>query len=134
MLLTDTINLKPFICMLSNCGFKRCTLWHEKEYLMTHTKTRMWKSHMIASRKIDILHSQGLPYSVAQKWVLLEGNQNVTKKNLALFGKPIFHGTLEELSKICYLWNEDVCDFHISGIFRNRIEIILKDPGEDTHG
>jgi hypothetical protein len=119
------INLKYLVYLLLNCEFKRCTLWYEEDYLITHAKTNMWKSHMIASKKMDILREQGLAYPYAQKWVILEGKQKINKKNLALLGKPIFTGTLEDLSNKCDLWNKEVCGCHVSGIFRNKLEIII---------
>ena len=65
--------------------------------------------------------------------VIMEGNQRVNRKNLLLLGKPVWSGTLEELSNRQELWNELVCDCSIEGLFRKTIQIIVKDDDIDIN-
>lgn len=122
------ITIKQIIPLLINCEFKECELWTEKEYRLTHSHTKKFRSHMIASKKIDLLAKSGIDYKDAQKWVILEGNQRVNKKNLSVLGIPFWTGKIEELlNKIdCQFQNMQVCDCQIEGIFRRKIIIIVK--------
>ena len=88
---------------------------------------------MIASKKMDLLTESGLDYKTAQMLVIMEGNQRVNRKNLLLLGKPVWSGTLEELSNRQELWNELVCDCSIEGLFRKTIQIIVKDDDIDIN-
>lgn len=88
---------------------------------------------MIASKKMDLLTESGLDYKTAQMLVIMEGNQRVNRKNLLLLGKPVWSGTLEELSNRQELWNELVCDCSIEGLFRKTIQIIVKDDNIDIN-
>ena len=88
---------------------------------------------MIASKKMDLLTESGLDYKTAQMLVIMEGNQRVNRKNLLLLGKPVWSGTLEELSNRQELWNELVCDCSIDGLFRKTIQIIVKDDDIDIN-
>ena len=65
--------------------------------------------------------------------VIMEGSQRVNRKNLLLLGKPVWSGTLEELSNRQELWNELVCDCSIEGLFRKTIQIIVKDDDIDIN-
>ena len=88
---------------------------------------------MIASKKMDLLTESGLDYKTAQMLVIMEGSQRVNRKNLLLLGKPVWSGTLEELSNRQELWNELVCDCSIEGLFRKTIQIIVKDDDIDIN-
>lgn len=82
---------------------------------------------------MDLLTESGLDYKTAQMLVIMEGNQRVNRKNLLLLGKPVWSGTLEELSNRQELWNELVCDCSIEGLFRKTIQIIVKDDDIDIN-
>lgn len=129
-MINNGIKLKQLVFLFVNKGFKKCEIWEEREYLQTHFGTHKWRSHIIASRKIDLLHKIGLSYTNAQKFVIMEGRQKVNKDNLALLGSLIWIGSIDELSNQRNLWDKNVTDFHIKGIFRNKIEILVKKESE----
>ena len=81
---------------------------------------------------MDILHENGLPYSTAQKLVLMEGDQKVNKNSLSLLGTPIYVGSIEDLSNKQEFWNTIVETVDITGIFRKNIKIIIKDGETDA--
>lgn len=132
MLFDAYVTVKQFVFLLLNCGFKKCELWMEKSYIQTHHKSKVFRSHVIASKKMDLLNEAGLEYKDAQKLVIMEGNQRVNRKNLSLLGTPIWTGTLEELANKQNLWDKSVCDCCIKGLFRKRIQIIIKDDDIDA--
>lgn len=132
MLLNENVTVKQFVFLLFNCRFKKCELWAEKAYIRVHHNTKAFRSHVIASKKMDLLTEAGLEYKDAQKLVIMEGNQRVNRQNLSLLGTPIWTGTLEELSNKQNLWNKSVCDCYIKGLFRKRILIIIKDGDIDA--
>lgn len=80
---------------------------------------------------MDLLHEAGMDYKDAQKLVIMEGKQKVNKTNLSLLGEPLWIGTIEELSNKQNLWNKAVCYCHIKGLFRNKIQIVLKNGDID---
>ena len=71
-------------------------------------------------------------YKDAQKLVIMEGEQKVNKTNSSLLGEPLWIGTIEELSNKQNLWNKSVCDCCIKGLFRKKIQIIIKDGDMDA--
>lgn len=127
-------SMKQLVFLLINGGFRKCRLWREKEYIITHRGTKEWRSHLIASRKMEILKSYGISDMDAQRLVIMEGKQRVNKKNLSLLGKPIWTGSFEELSNKQELFEEVVNNVHIVGLFRDKVEIILKDSDADVTG
>lgn len=133
MLFDKNITIKQAVSLLLNCGFKKCELWTEKAHVQRYHKSKAFCSHMIASKKIDLLTESGLEYKTAQMLVIMEGNQRVNKKNLSLLGKPVWSGTLEELSNKQELWNELVCDCFVEGLLRRKIQIIVKDDDMDIN-
>lgn len=127
MLYNENITVRQLVYLLISCGFRKCELWMEKEYRQAHYKSKAFRSHVIAAKKMDLLNEIGLEYKDAQRLVIMEGKQKVNRQNLSLLGTPIWTGTIEELSNKQNLWNKSVCDCHINGLFRNRIQIIIKD-------
>ena len=123
----ENISLKQFCFLMLNCKFKKCELWTYTAYTRVHHHTKSFRSHMIASAKMDLLTKAGLEYSTAQKLVIMEGNQRINKKNLSLLGVPIWTGTLDELFNYQNLWNESVCDCYVKGFFRKKLQIIIND-------
>lgn len=121
----EKITIKQLIILLMNCKFKRCELWTEKEYRLTHSHTKKFRSHMIASKKMDLLAKLGMDYKDAQKWIILEGKQKVNKKELSILGTPLWTGKMEELSNNADFLNMQVCDCYTEGLFRRKIIIIL---------
>jgi len=81
---------------------------------------------------MDLLHKAGMAYKDAQKLVIMEGKQKVNKTNLSLLGEPLWTGTIEELSNKQNLWNKSVLDCNIKGLFRKKIQIIIKDGDTDA--
>ena len=81
---------------------------------------------------MDLLYEAGMSCKDAQKLVIIEGEQKVNKTNLSLLGKPLWIGTIEELSNKQNLWNKSVCDCCIKGLFRKKIQIIIKDGDMDA--
>lgn len=132
MLFNENVTVKQFVFLSLNCGFKKCELWAEKAYRQTHHNSKAFRSHIIASKKMDLLSKAGLEYRDAQKLIIMEGNQRVNRKNLSLLGIPIWTGTLEELSNKQNLWDKLVCDCYIKGLFRKKIQIIIKDGDIDV--
>ena len=133
MLFDKNITIKQAASLLLNCGFKKCELWTEKAHVQRYHNSKAFRSHMIASKKMDLLTESGLDYKTAQMLVIMEGNQRVNRKNLLLLGKPVWSGTLEELSNRQELLNELVCDCSIEGLFRKTIQIIVKDDDIDIN-
>lgn len=84
----------------------------------------------------DIIHNAFFnnlfKYKDAQKLVIMEGKQKVNKTNSSLLGKALWIGTIQELSNKQSLWNKSVCDCYIKGLFRKKIQIIIKDGNIDT--
>lgn len=124
------ILLKQLVFLLVNKGFKKCEVWNEGEYVKAHNGTKEWRSHAIASKKIEILHNNGLSYADAQKAVILHGAQKVNKQNIALLGTPIWNGGIEELSNNQQLWNKQVRNCFIKGLFRKKVIILLEDQDD----
>ena len=129
---SKNVTVNQLIYLFTHCGFKKVELWTEKAYRLTHCKSKEWRAHLIASKKIDLLHELGMSYKDAQKLIIMEGGQKVNKTNLSLLGEPLWTGTIEELSSKQNLWNESVCDCHIKGLFRNKVQIILENDDIDT--
>ena len=131
MILGETIDF-----LLMSCGFRKCELWTEKAYVNVNHNTKKFRSHRIASKKIDLLHEAGMAYRDAQRLVIMEGEQKVNKTNLSLLGEPLWTGTIAELYEELYnkqnLWNKFVCDCCIKGLFRKKIQIIIKDGETDV--
>lgn len=132
LLYDENVTIIQIVHLLIDCGFKKCELWTQKAYLNVHYHTKEFRSHRIASKKIDLLHEAGIPYNLAQKWIIMEGEQKVNKTNLSLLGEPLWTGTIEELSNKQNLWNKSVLDCNIKGLFRNKIQIIIKDEDTDA--
>lgn len=132
MLHDENVLVKQLVYLLMNCGFRKCELWTEKAYINVNHNTKEFRSHRIASKKIDLLHEVGMAYKDAQKLVIMEGKQKVNKTNLSLLGEPLWTGTIEELSNKQNLWNKSVCDCYIKGLFRKKIQIIIKNSEADA--
>ena len=132
MLYNENVTVKQIVYLLISCGFQKCELWTEKAYINANHGTKRFRSHRIASKKMDLLYEAGMSYKDAQKLVIMEGEQKVNKTNLSLLGKPLWIGTIEELSYKQNLWNKSVCDCCIKGLFRKKIQIIIKDGDMDA--
>lgn len=132
MLYDENITIKQIVYLLISCGFQKCELWIEKAYINANHHTKRFRSHRIASKKMNLLHEAGMDYKDAQKLVIMEGKQKVNKTNSSLLGKPLWIGTIQELSNKQSLWNKSVCDCCIKGLFRKKIQIIIKDGNIDT--
>lgn len=132
MLYDENVTVKQIVYLLISCGFQKCELWTQKAYINVNHTTKRFRSHRIASKKMDLLHEAGMAYEDAQKLVIMEGKQKVNKTNLSLLGIPIWTGTLDELSNKQNLWDKTVCNCYIKGLFRNRIQIIIKDGDTDA--
>lgn len=131
MLHNENVTVRQLVYLLMSCGFRKCELWEQEAYINANHKTKEFRSHRIASKKMDLLHEAGMDYKDAQKLVIMEGKQKVNKTNLSLLGKPLWIGTIEELSNKQNLWNKAVCYCHIKGLFRNKIQIVLKNGDID---
>ena len=132
MLHDENVSVKQLVYLLMSCGFRKCELWTEKAYINVNHNTKEFRSHRIASKKIDLLHEAGMAYKDAQRLVIMEGEQKVNKTNLSLLGEPLWTGTIEELSNKQNLWNKSVCDCYIKGLFRKKIQIIIKNSEADA--
>lgn len=131
MLHNENVTVRQLVYLLMSCGFRKCELWEQGAYINVNHKTKEFRSHRIASKKMDLLHEAGMDYKDAQKLVIMEGKQKVNKTNLSLLGEPLWIGTIEELSNKQNLWNKAVCYCHIKGLFRNKIQIVLKNGDID---
>lgn len=120
------ISVKQLIYVLMECGFKKCELWKEGEYLKVHNKTKIFRSHLIKSRKIDLLMKKGLSQGQAIALVATEG-QKVNKTNLSLMGTPIWSGSVEEFSNQTQFWDRQVLRCDIKGLFKRKLLIIILD-------
>lgn len=132
MLHDENVTVKQLVHLLISCGFRKCELWTQEAYINANHNTKEFRSHRIASKKMDLLYEAGMDYKDARKLVLMEGKQKVNKTNLSLLGKPLWTGTIEQLSNKQNLWNKSVCDCYIKGLFRNKIYVIIKDGDIDT--
>lgn len=132
MLYDENVMVRQLVYLLINCGFQKCKLWTQKAYINVNHTTKRFRSHRIASKKMDLLHKAGMAYKDAQKLVIMEGKQKVNKTNLSLLGEPLWTGTIEELSNKQNLWNKSVLDCNIKGLFRKKIQIIIKDGDTDA--
>lgn len=132
MLYDESVMVRQLVYLLINCGFQKCELWTQKAYINVNHTTKRFRSHRIASKKMDLLHKAGMAYKDAQKLVIMEGKQKVNKTNLSLLGEPLWTGTIEELSNKQNLWNKSVLDCNIKGLFRKKIQIIIKDGDTDA--
>ncbi len=132
MLYDENVMVRQLVYLLINCGFQKCELWTQKAYINVNHTTKRFRSHRIASKKMDLLHKAGMAYKDAQKLVIMEGKQKVNKTNLSLLGEPLWTGTIEELSNKQNLWNKSVLDCNIKGLFRKKIQIIIKDGDTDA--
>ena len=56
----------------------------EKAYINANHHTKRFRSHRIASKKMNLLHEAGMDYKDAQKLVIMEGKQKVNKTNSSL--------------------------------------------------
>lgn len=126
MLYGEKIKIKQLIPLIMNCGFKKCELWTMQEYIQVHCKNNKFRSHQIASKKMNLLNKMGLSYTDAQKLIIMEGNQKINKSNLSLLGMPIWTGTIEALSNKQSFWNKCVLDCNITGLFKHKIQIIIE--------
>lgn len=131
MLHNENVTVRQLVYLLMSCGFRKCELWEQEAYINANHKTKEFRSHRIASKKMDLLYEAGMDYKDAQKLVIMEGKQKVNKTNLSLLGEPLWIGTIEELSNKQNLWNKAVCYCHIKGLFRNKIQIVLKNGDID---
>lgn len=132
MLYDENVMVRQLVYLLINCGFQKCELWTQKAYINVNHTTKRFRSHRIASKKMDLLHKAGMAYKDAQKLVIMEGKQKVNKTNFSLLGEPLWTGTIEELSNKQNLWNKSVLDCNIKGLFRKKIQIIIKDGDTDA--
>ena len=132
MLYNEYVTVKQLVYLLISCGFRKCELWTYEAYINANHKSKEFRSHRIATKKMDLLHEAGMDYKDEQKFVLMEGKQKVNKTNLSLLGEPLWNGTIEELSNKQNLWNKSVCDCYIKGLFRKKIQIIIKDGDMDA--
>ncbi len=132
MLYDENVMVRQLVYLLINCGFQKCELWTQKAYINVNHTTKRFRSHRIASKKMDLLHKAGMAYKDAQKLVIMEGKQKVNKTNLSLLGEPLWTGIIEELSNKQNLWNKSVLDCNIKGLFRKKIQIIIKDGDTDA--
>lgn len=132
MLYDENVTVRQIVYLLISCGFQKCELWTQKAYINVNHTTKRFRSHRIASKKMDLLHDLGMAYKDAQKLVIMEGGQEVNKTNLSLLGEPLWTGTIQELSNKQNLWNKSVIGCNIKGLFRKKIQIIIKDGDTDT--
>lgn len=131
MLHNENVTVRQLVYLLMSCGFRKCELWEQEAYINANHGTNEFRSHRIASKKMDLLHEAGMDYKDAQKLIIMEGKQKVNKTNLSLLGELLWIGTIEELSNKQNLWNKAVCYCHIKGLFRNKIQIVLKNGDID---
>jgi len=130
MLLTSqNITVRQFIILSLGFGFKRCEVWTVSAYVQTHHPNKKFLSHRISSKKIDLLIKAGFSDSSATKLVLLEGEQKVNKKNLALLGEPTYVGTLDGLGNKdnADLWDKLMFEYYVTGIVRKKVIIVTQE-------
>lgn len=123
--LTQPTVIKILPLFLCN-GFEKCEIWKDSDYIRTHCGTKKWRSHKIASKKMDILQDIGFSSKDAQRLVIMEGSQKVNKKNLSLLGSSLVVGSVEELCNHSELWDYTVTDIIIKGITRRKLIIKVK--------
>jgi hypothetical protein len=129
LLVSQNITVRQLIILSIGFGFKRCELWTDRAYVQTHHPNKKFLSHRIASKKIDLLIKAGFSDLSATKLVLLEGEQKVNKKNLALLGEPTYVGTLDGLGNKdkADLWDKLVYEYHVTGIVRRKVIIVTQE-------
>ena len=55
MLYNENVTVKQIVYLLISCGFQKCELWTEKAYINANHGTKRFRSHRIASKKMDLL-------------------------------------------------------------------------------
>lgn len=125
MLLPKEHNLtvEKILCLMMSEGFSKCEIWKESDFIRTHCGTKKWRSHSIASKKMNILQDIGFSSKDAQRIVIMEGCQKLTKANLSLLGQPLAIGSIEELSNHTEFQDSIVTGIEIKGIRRNKLII-----------
>ena len=73
MLYNENVTVKQIVYLLISCGFQKCELWTEKAYINANHTIKRFRSHRIASKKMDLLYEAGMSYKDAQKLVIMEG-------------------------------------------------------------
>ena len=116
--------LNPFLII---CGVREYEVWTEKEYRLTHSHTKKFRSHMLASKKMNLLAESGMDYKDAQKWIILEGKQRINRKELSILGTPFWAEKVRELPDKVDFQNLQICNCCIEGIFRRKIILIVKE-------
>lgn len=129
LLAAQNITVGQLIIFSLGFGFKRCEVWTVSAYVQTHHPNKKFLSYRISSKKIDLLIKAGFSDSSATKLVLLEGEQKVNKKNLALLGEPTYVGTLDGLCNKdkADLWDKLVFEYYVTGIFRKKVIIVTRE-------
>ena len=67
MLYNEYVTVKQLVYLLISCGFRKCELWTYEAYINTNHKSKEFRSHRIATKKMDLLHEAGMDYKDAQK-------------------------------------------------------------------
>ena len=130
LLAAQNITVGQLIIFSLGFGFKRCEIWTDRAYVQTHHPNKKFLSYRISSKKIDLLLKKaGFSDSSATKLVLLEGEQKVNKKNLALLGEPTYVGTLDGLCNKdkADLWDKLVFEYYVTGIVRKKVIIVTQE-------
>ena len=129
LLATQNITVRQFIMLSLGFGVKRCEVWTDSAYVQTHHPNKKFLSYRISSKKIDLLIKAGYSDLSALMLVLLEGEQKVNKKNLALLGEPTYVGTLDGLGNKdnADLWDKLVDEYYVTGIVRKKVIIVIQE-------
>lgn len=116
------ITVKSILSLFIGCGFSKCEVWKESDYIEVHRKKKL-RCYRIASAKINDLQKIGFSSVDAQRLVIMEGTQKINKTNLSLLGNPIAKGSAEELSNYTELWDCIVTNIEIKGFARKKLII-----------
>lgn len=62
MLHNENVTVRQLVYLLMSCGFRKCELWKQGAYINANHNTKEFRSHRIASKKMDLLHEAGMDY------------------------------------------------------------------------
>lgn len=62
MLYNENVIIKQLVYLLMSYSFQKCKLWEQEAYINANHKTKEFRSHKIASKKIDLLHEAEMNY------------------------------------------------------------------------
>lgn len=130
----DGITIKQLSYLLVSQGFKKCELWDAVDYSMAHHHSKEYRLHVVNGIILKNLIKIGLSTKSATRWVCLNGPRKLDKQSLEILGKPVWTGSMAELTLQTDLFDTKIHDCVIYGLFRNKIALLTDDKISDRVG